>query len=163
MENKGEKQKKTKQYSSVFWVFLRTGGIGLAAAIAGIVFLFIETIPESAMIPMMVLAGAIILAPYIVFFRGGRAEPFDETVQKSRYEALSLSANFFVEILVALAFVLKTLEIYELKISTGAVLMFAVAVRCFLQCLCFEAIESRNKQDAEAPYEDAITEGEDAF
>lgn len=68
---KNKDNKKTKQYSSVFWVYLRTGGIGVAA-------------------------------------------------------------------------------------TASATLMFAVAVRCLLQCLFFGALESRTKQDAEPHSEDDV-------
>lgn len=115
------------------------------------------------MIPMMILAGAIILVPYIVFLAGVRAEPFDETVQKNRYEALSVSGNLFLELLIGAAFVLATAEIFETKVSASAVLMFAAALRCFLQCLIFWALERRSKQDAEAYSEEDFTGGENDF
>lgn len=160
---KNNDNKKTKQYSSVFWVCIRTGGIGLASAICGIVFLFIEKLPESAMIPMLIFAGAIILVPYIVLLAGGRAEPFDETVQKNRYEAFSVSGNLFLEILIGAAFVLVTAEIFETKVSASATLMFAVALRCFLQCLFFWGLESRAKREA-APYsEDEVMGNKNDF
>ncbi|MBD5439158.1 MAG: hypothetical protein HDR37_11475 [Treponema sp.] len=161
MKNMGNE--KTKQYSSVFWVCIRTGGIGVATVIGGIVFLFIEKLPDSAMIPMLILAGAIILVPYIVLLLEGRAEPFDETVQKNRYEALSMSGNLYLEILIGAALVLATAEISDIKVSASATLMFAVAARCFLQCLFFTALEGRSKQDAEAYSEDSFTEGENDF
>lgn len=155
--------KKTKQYSSVCWVCIRTGGIGTAAVIGGIVFLFIEKLPDSAMIPMLILAGATILVPYIVLLLGGRAEPFDETVQKNRYEALSVSGNLYLKILIGTALVLATAEIFEAKVSASATLMFAAALRCFLQCLFFWAFESRSKRDAEAHSEGDFTGGENDF
>lgn len=129
---KNKDNKKTKQYSSVFWVYLRTGGIGVASVICGIVFLLIERLQASAMIPMMILAGAIIIVPYIVLLAGGRAEPFDETVQKNRYEALSMSGNLYLEILIGAALVLATAEISDIKVSASATLMFAVAAAVFL-------------------------------
>ena len=161
MKNMGNE--KTKQYSSVFWVCLRTGGIGVATVIGGIVFLFIEKLPDSAMIPMLILAGAIILVPYIAFLAGARSEPFDETVQKNRYDALSVSGNLFLELLIGAAFVLSIAEISDIKVSASATLMFAVAARCFLQCLFFTALEGHSKQDAEAYSEDSFTEGENDF
>ena len=160
---KNKDNKKTKQYSSVFWVCLRMGGIGVAAVICGIVFLLIEKLSNFAMIPMMILAGAIILVPYIAFLAGTRSEPFDETVQKNRYEALSVSGNLYLEILIGAALVLATAEISDIKVSASATLMFAVAARCFLQCLIFWVLEKRSKQDAETYSEDSFTEGENDF
>lgn len=151
---------KSKVYSSVFWACIRTGGIGIASAIGGIVFLFIEKIPTYAEILMWIFVGAIILTPLILFLAGVRAEPFDETVQKNRHEALSAAANFFLETLFAFAIIV---EVCEINISTGAMLMFAAAWLCILQCLFFWALESRAKQDAKAYNEDDVAGDENAF
>ena len=151
---------KSKVYSSVFWACIRTGGIGIASAIGGIVFLFIEKIPTYVIILTGIVVSAITLAPFILSLAGVRAEPFDETVQKNRHEALSAAANFFLETLFAFAIIV---EVCEINISTGAMLMFAAAWLCVLQCLLFWALESRSKQDAKAYNEDDVAGDENAF
>ncbi|MCM1321731.1 MAG: hypothetical protein NC176_08905 [Treponema brennaborense] len=104
----------------------------------------------------MIFISFVVLLPYILLLAGGSAEPFDESVQKNRNEALSLSGNLFLEILFYAGIVLLLLDgIYDINISAGAVLMFAAALRCFLQCLFFGAIESRSRHDAEELLEDA--------
>ena len=145
---RNNKSKNNKEYSSTFWVMLRTGGIGLFCSIIGFIFLFIETIPEKAIIPLMVSAAFIILLPYIALIKGLKSEPYDETVKESRAEATSVASNLFLEILTTSAFIFVIIETFETKVSTGAVLMFAAAVLCFLQCLIFWAVENRKRTEA---------------